>query len=532
MKPIIQKIGLLVAMLSTILSASAYDFRDGDLEYTIISEQDRTVEVVSPDYSGSSIVIPANVTYKSKTYKVISIGDYAFQYCRRLTSVTIPNSVTSIGEYAFEGCHSMTSIGVDSENLNYSSLDGVLFDKGKKVLVSYPKGKEGAYAIPNSVTSIGESAFQYCQRLTSVTIPNSVTTIGKSAFTGCGALTSVTIPNSVTTIGDYAFCYCWRLTSVTIGNSVTTIGEYAFERCDALTSVTIPNSVTSIGNRAFYWCDNLTSVVIGNSVTAIGEQAFSFCKNLTAIQVDNSNINFSSLDGVLFDKEKELLIACPGGKERAYTIPNSVTTIGDNAFALARLTSVTIPNSVTSIGNNAFIECDGLRSITIPNSVTTIGKSAFEWCEWLASVTIGSSVKSIGDRAFQYCDLTKVYCSALTPPIAGSIFHEKALSLLGCLYVPVGTKGAYEAVDPWRNFWNIEEFDFSGVDDIQIPECDIDVSCIGGQIIVTNAPDGLTARVFNLQGALIRETREHIIDGLAEGVYIVSIGGKSFKVAL
>ena len=223
-------------------------------------------------------------SFKSSIKKVIiengvtSIGDFAFNNCRGLTSVTIPNSVTSIGEGAFNHCRGLTSV-----------------------------------TIPNSVTSIGNAAFGDCSGLTSVTIPNSVTSIGDNAFAGCSGLTSVNIPNSVTSIGDSAF-NCRGLTSVHISdlvawcnitfagipfrnlsstlhlylngtevkdlvipNNVTSIGDYAFSGFSGLTSVTIPNSVTSIGSSAFSECSGLTSVTIPNSVTSIGEGAFSNC---------------------------------------------------------------------------------------------------------------------------------------------------------------------------------------------------------------------------------------------------------------
>ena len=305
--------------------------------------------------------------------------------------------------------------------------------------------------IEAGVTTIGNEAFLNCSSLTSVTIPNSVTTIGLRAFDGCRSLTSVTIPNSVTTIRECAFDSCYSLTSVKIGNSVTTIGDCAFRYCNSLTSVTIPNSVTTIGVGAFDGCRSLTSVTIPNSVTTIGVGAFDGCRSLTSIDVASGNLNYSSKDGVLFDKNKSTLIQYPiGNKRTEYTIPNSVTTIGSYAFDdCSNLTSVTIPNSVTTIGSYAFDDCSNLTSVTIPNSVTTIGKYAFSDCSGLTSVTIGNSVTTIGGHAFSGCSgLTSVtipnsvttigeyafeFCSGLTSvtiPNSVTTIGESAFS--GC----------------------------------------------------------------------------------------------------
>ncbi|MDR1155078.1 MAG: leucine-rich repeat domain-containing protein [Bacteroidales bacterium] len=157
-----------------------------------------------------------------------TIGDEAFEDCIKLTSVSIPNSVTSIGDGAFFGCTGLTSIHADSDNPEYSSENGVLFNKNKTALVSYPGGKTGGYIIPRSVTTVSDYTFANCSGLTSVTIPNSVTTVGDCAFWLCIGLTSVSIPNSVTAIDRFAFANCRGLTSVTIPNSVTRIGDEAF----------------------------------------------------------------------------------------------------------------------------------------------------------------------------------------------------------------------------------------------------------------------------------------------------------------
>ena len=177
------------------------------------------------------------------------ICNWALSGCGK-TRVNIPSSVTNIGENAFRKCG---YINVDKNNTKYTSVDGVLYSKNKRVLVQYPNRK-GAFAIPSFVKTIGKNAFEWCSGLTSVTIPDSVTSIGCSAFEHCSGLTSVTIPNSITSINAKAFWVCEGLTSVTIPDSVTEIGEEAFEFCSGLTSVDIPNSVKKIGRGAFWGC--------------------------------------------------------------------------------------------------------------------------------------------------------------------------------------------------------------------------------------------------------------------------------------
>ena len=317
----------------------------------------------------------------------------------------------------------------------------------------------------NSVTSIGDNAFYGCSGLTSVTIPSSVTSIGSYAFDGCSSLTSITIPNSVTSIGKGAFQYCSSLTSIkvetgnptydsrdncnaiietatnmliagcmntTIPNSVTSIGNYAFYNCSSLTSITIPNSVTSIDKYAFFGCRGLTSVTIGNGVTSIRGGAFYGCTSLTSV-----------------------------------TIPNSVTNIGEEAFRnCTSLTSITIPNSVTSIDYYAFENCSSLTSITIPESVTRIEQSAFSDCNSLKTITIGSGITYIYRHAFSGSNsLESVLINVKVPlnidEYCFSTYDKDSYSYgktNATLYVPAGSKAAYEAASYWQDFKEIVEF--------------------------------------------------------------------------
>ena len=229
----------------------------------------------------------------------------------------------------------------------------------------------------------------------------------KVTITGCdkSAKGAITIPSeidgkSVTSIEGAAFLGCTGLTSITIPNSVTSIGYAAFEDCTGLTSITIPNSVTSIGNSAFDGCTGLTSITIPNSVTSIGVTAFDGCTGLTSINVTSGNNYYSDNNGVLFNKKKTELIRYPEGKSQtSYTIPDSVTSIGWEAFERCTgLTSITIPDSVTSIGATAFDGCTGLTSITIPDSVTSIGDLAFQDCTDLTSINVASGNNYYSDN--------------------------------------------------------------------------------------------------------------------------------------
>jgi hypothetical protein len=339
----------------------------------------------------------ANVMFPSS---VTSIGTRAFCFTS-LANVTIPNSVTSIGTEAFARCDMLSAITVGALNAVYRSADGVLFDKSQTTLIQYPAAKAGSYSVPNSVTIIGEFAFENCANLTNVTIGTSVTSIEDYAFGGCSSLSNVTIPNGVTNIGIVAF-----------GRT-------------SLTSVVIPNSVTRLGLQAFYDCENLTNAMIGTGVTTIEYGAFGCLGRLSAISVDALNPAFSSVAGVLFDKNQTTLLQFPGGKAGGYTLPSSVTGIGSFAFeASYSLTNVTILNGVTNIGDGAFRYCGSLTGVTISDRVTSVGLQAFRSCSGLTSVTLPSSVASIGEEAFSSCySLTGVYFKGDAPSLGGpSVF--------------------------------------------------------------------------------------------------------------
>ncbi len=407
----------------------------------------------------TSVTIPSSVTligrdafYNNSSLQSVTIPNgvkaielYTFYGCSELTSVTIPNSVTSIGYCAF-GCCGLTSvtipssvtslhpqafasglvsINVDSNNPNYCSENGIVFNKDKTELITFPRGKtDTSYTIPSTVTSIGESAFNSCYNLTSVTIPDGVTTIGTYAFSYCNNLKKVVIPESVNEIGYAAFnecpvtIYCvagsyartyaetngipFKGANVvkfgTCGNNVSyelddagiltisgtgamknyTSTSSPFYNDSSIKEVIIESGVTSIGYFSFYKCDNLTSVTIPDGVTTISRSAFGYCTKLESV-----------------------------------TIPDSVTGIGEFAFTeCTSLSSANISKNMTTIPNRAFYKCESLTSITIPDGVTDIGTSAFESCTNLSFVNIPDSVQTIANDSFKDDSKLTIYGKA------------------------------------------------------------------------------------------------------------------------
>ena len=491
----------LISALAISTNAEKLEIRDGTTSIENRAFYNRT--------DITSIVIPDSVT---------SIGDEAFNYCASLSDIVIGSGVTNIGKGALSNCPFLTNIKIADDN-KYYSIDshGVLFNKDKTVLIKYPNGSSATeYTIPDGVTSIGEGAFEGCY-LVNITIPDSVTSIGEGAFGACKSLQSITIPDSVTSIGKRAFDECISLTDVTIGNSVTSIGEETFAMCDSLTNIkisednkyysldshgvlfnkdktvlvqypigngateytipngvtsigegafegcylvniTIPDSVTSIGKGAFGHCGVLSDIVIGSSVTSIGDGAFSICPNLTIKLADDNKYYSIDSHGVLFNKDKTVLVQYPiGNGATEYTIPNGVTSIGDEAFSYcASLSNITIPNSVTSIGSKAFSYCVSLSDIVIGNGVTSIGEGAFHCCycitsivipdgvttisdytfsgcETLTSVTIPNSVTSIGEGAFSGCSLANITIPDSVTSIESKAFYN---CYLGSIVIP------------------------------------------------------------------------------------------------
>ena len=302
-------------------------------------------------WSLTTITLPEGLT---------SIGDSAFSGCGSLTTITLPIGLTTIGENPFRGCDLLAKIDVSPDHPVFAQIDGVLYEKATKTLISYPAGKEGdSFVVPDGILAIGDSAFSFCSSLTAVTLPEGLTSIGDSAFFNCFSLTAISLPEGLASIGDFAFF-----------------------SCSSLTTVTLPEGLTSIGNDAFLGCSSLAK-----------------------IDVSPDNPIFAQIDGVLYEKATKTLVCYPAGKEGdSFAVPDGILTIGDSAFSFcSSLTTVTLPDGLTAIGDSAFSGCDSLTTITLPDSLTAIGDRAFFSCSSLTTVTLPEGLTSIGDEAFSGC---------------------------------------------------------------------------------------------------------------------------------
>ena len=413
---------------------------------------------------------------------VASIGNSAFTACYSLTTIRIPASVTVIHPGAFPLTH-LSSFAVAVENSHYATIDGVLFNKNITTLISYPKARVGHYTIPDGVKSIGTIAFESCQNLSGITIPKSVTVIGENAFNWC-SFTELILPEDLAIIGNGAFWGCEGLQSIRIPAKVTEIGSSVFSYCEGLAKIEVdplnpayssvdgvlfnkdrsvlvtypfnrqgpydlPEGLLQIDSTAFVGCLGLTKITLSSTIIDIAAQDFFECPSLSAIEVVVANPVYSSANGVLFNKEKSILIRYPEAKEGFYTIPASVKQINDNAFIRCqRLSGVNIPISVSEIGENAFSACPGLVSMEIPKSITNLARGIFGGCDNLEEVILPEDLIEIGSYAFASCyKLADITIPPKVEIIGDNAFHN--CPILTDITIPASVK----AIGNWVFSW-------------------------------------------------------------------------------
>ena len=377
------------------------------------------------------------VIFESGEGASLTIDDLAFQNCTALTSISLPKHLTQItADEAFLGCNALVNIFVEEGNAAYSSVDGLLCDASGTKVIFCPMGKSGVYNIPTGILEIGEAAFEGRDKLTEVNINAYVTSIGVNAFADCANLYRVTFATDAAatfdiTIADYAFYNCTKLDTVTFSENVVGIGASAFGYCETLRELNLPGSLNSIGANAFQSCTHLTSVVFngGEGTLTVGDAAFSDCvllstvtlsasvtsfdavnvlagcDNLESIEVADANPNYADIDGVLYTKDiSEILYYPKFGSAEAITLPDTVKTIGESAFAgNGTITSLTIGGNVTLIEANAFDRCISLVTVIFENDGTeplVLGEYAFANCPLIASVVLPDRLQSISNYAF------------------------------------------------------------------------------------------------------------------------------------
>jgi len=437
------------------------------------------------------LIIPDNIT---------SVGNYAYSGCFKISgALHIGKGLQSIGKYAFTtnhnsvGLYSNTdSIVVDPSNPYFTSLDGILYTKDFTKLIVCPQGKSGVLAIPNTVVEVCDNSLAHCRKLTgNLSIPGSVTTIGEYAFDDCRGFTGpLTLSDNIKTIGAYAFQNCRGLSSLTIPGFLEIINNGVFSACSSFSGdLKIPASVKSIGNCAFIDCNFNDSLIVGAGLESI-HTTFYYNRGFSKIVIDPANSHFSSDGLLLFDKGKTKLF---------YGIINS-----------GKLSN-------------------------IPESVSVIGDSAFIGVTRLKEVILGKNITKIEDNAFSYCDsLSRFYLINPVPPSCYNLGFNPAQCTL---FVPKGSKTAYQAAQYWGLCSNIIEQDYTDNTAVnELSESALSVYGRSNEIVVAGASSGQIIQVYSLTGLLLKTARTTsemtIIPVDKGGVYLINVSGRVAKVVL
>lgn len=468
------KLRLLPAALIT-LAASAQDFPNFDytcegqtLNYRIWSETEAWVG--SHNNVSGTVIIPAKVSDGETEYTVTGIDNYAFSECSELTSVEMPNTIVRIGYSSFENCSGLTSIDIpiSVENINILAFAGCT---GLQTI-----------DIPERVSWISNAAFNYCENLYAINVAesnpyyasidgilyNKDKTILKIA--PCGGYQYIKIPDGVITIDTGAFNYCNNLASVELPNSVTYIGVLAFEDCSGLERINIPENVEFIG-----------------------ESAFRGCTRLYSINVADSNPAYTSLNGVLYDKELTTLIK-----------------------ANVRISDLEIPASVKKIENYACESLIGMSDLVIPEGVETIGAEAFIECRNLQSVTFPASLSELGAESFIGCfGISNIYYNTTNPIYGNLVVWDYRLDGFTTLHVPAGAEDKFASIPLWSHFKIVGDLKPSGIDDVLAESA--------SEINYSEPYE-----VYNLNGSRVDRTLNELVGGM----YIVRQGAITVKIAV
>lgn len=386
--------------------------------FTISGNKAYNLYLYSGTLSGDTLVIPSKVTYNGKEYEVAGIRGYStststsssyrqhilYNATRStnnytIKTVVIPETVTSIGNNTFCNFYGLENIVIPN---NVQSVGSYAF---------YQCTAVESLSLGTGVQSIGTYAFTNCRQISGkISIPNSTTYLGTYAFYGCLQIEEVIIGTGVTTINERTFMNCNKLAKITMPN-VSTIGTYAFSNSGIQGDYTIPNTVTTIGDNAFSNCSNLENINIGKKVSSIGKNAFLNSVKLANIIVDENNANYSSLDGILFNKDKTILIFCPRVNSKTnYVIPNTVKEISASAFFYCKniVGTITLSENLETIGDSAFYNCSKIKGkLIIPNSVTSINNSVFYSCTGIEGIQLSENLQTIGTSAFYRCSNLK-----------------------------------------------------------------------------------------------------------------------------
>ena len=508
----------------------------------IIQMRSKMTSLVDIDLSGVTLPdnsLPDNSFRDITRYFTIklpsslkSIGNNAFSGCVALTEIPLPSDVMTIGNNAFSGCVALTgdiplsanvvSIGRSaysgcsqlSGNLRLSKSLAAINDSAFYGCSSL----SGELNIPNSVSYIGNFAFYRCTGLSGeLKIPNSVSYIGNFAFFYCRGFTgSLSLPSSITAINYCAFSSCEGLSGIlSIPNSVVTIGSSSFSGCLLISKIVLPSTIVSIADHSFASCSALSgSIYIPSSLISIGDNAFYGC-SLSEFSVDKGNVNYSSIDGVLFNKNATKLIQYPGNKEGSYyVVPSSVTELSDYAFSYSvKLSSITIPSPISSIGY--FWGCRVLNYINLPSSTT-----------------------SIVDRAFKYLDnVKKISINRMIPLNINALTFEGVNKESCVLEVPIGASYAYQTTNFWSDFIFVEEKNFDTPTGVYLlTNREMKVYPAKSGVVVESVSSGDLVEMFTITGLKVNSVRsagEKIFFPAKSGnTYLVKTASKTMKVVL